>query len=420
MTKIEYSINYLNDLYESDDIPWGIAYSGGKDSSVVVELVLSMMKKRKDLNQSLKPVHIISSDTFVEMPEIENLVNTKHTDIKNFAKKFDLPIFSYIVQPSITDTFWTLILGKGYPSPTRDFRWCTSRMKINPTTHLLEDLSKKNMLILLLGVRKEESADRKASIEKRDLSDKGLSIHNDIATVYTSSPIAEWDTGDVWSFLVENNKLWTNHQDMMDLYDKGSGEADCNIALNPESKSCGKTRFGCWTCTVVDKDKSMNGVIKSGMDHLIPLADYRQFLLDIRNDESKRQKVRRNNNFGIGPFLVEARKELLIELLETSKKSGIKLIKEEEIEQIHKYWLADGDLEGVSNIIMDYKDLIDLNKINLNILDKIETSNKDIESLFNTIYTLEVKAKEKSRYGLIGKITDTILKFEERNYLESK
>ena len=36
-------------------------------------------------------------------------------------------------------------------------------------------------------------------------------------------------------------------------------KGDCNIALNPGAPSCGKTRFGCWVCTVVEKDRSNGG-----------------------------------------------------------------------------------------------------------------------------------------------------------------
>lgn len=137
---------------------------------------------------------------------------------------------------------------------------------------------------------------------------------------------------------------------MMTLYDKGSGEADCNIALNPESPSCGKTRFGCWVCTVVSKDKSMANMLKNPEDFWMkPLNDFRNKLEAYREvDSGKRQTIRRNGQKGYGPFSMGTRQELLEELLKIEKNllvnlDGKYLISDEDIIQIQKEWLHDGD-----------------------------------------------------------------------------
>jgi len=136
---------------------------------------------------------------------------------------------------------------------------------------------------------------------------------------------------------------------MLKLYDKGSGEGDCNIALNPDSPSCGKTRFGCWVCTVVSKDKSMANMLKNKEDQWMkPLHDFRNDLEDFRKDHSKRQSIRRNGQKGYGPFTIATRKELLDKLLKIEKDLLVKLegkylISDEDIIQIQKEWLHDGD-----------------------------------------------------------------------------
>ena len=59
----------VQEVYKSDDRPWVIGFSGGKDSTVVAQVIfyaLSSMSKG-DLT---KPVYIISSDTMVENPKV--------------------------------------------------------------------------------------------------------------------------------------------------------------------------------------------------------------------------------------------------------------------------------------------------------------------------------------------------------------
>ncbi len=159
------------------------------------------------------------------------------------------------------------MIGKGYPAPNKWFRWCTDRLKIRPTTEFLNSIIRENQSILmLLGVRLDESSNRAKSINSRELNFQGLSLHDQIPNAYILSPIKDWTTIEVWEYLRSNPAPWgDNHQELIKLYSKGAlmpdgtvrdGEADCNIALHPDDPSCGKTRFGCWTCTVVEKDKS--------------------------------------------------------------------------------------------------------------------------------------------------------------------
>ena len=51
------------------------------------------------------------------------------------AAKDRLPIKSCMVTPKFNNTFWTNIIGKGFPTPRMNgtFRWCTDRLKIKPS-----------------------------------------------------------------------------------------------------------------------------------------------------------------------------------------------------------------------------------------------------------------------------------------------
>lgn len=342
----------LKEDFLADTRPWVVTFSGGKDSTTVLHLTIDMLlEMRKEGIAQSKKLYVVSSDTGVEMPLIEDYVGNKLDQVRNFAKKENLDIHVEKLSPKVTESFWTLLLGKGYPSPNQTFRWCTDRMKIRPATYFLKSLTDKNeSILMLLGVRSDESASRAASIEKRSDNHRGFSMHPDIPNAFVYSPIKDWTNAEVWTFLSKYSAPWGKHNDMMVLYDKGSGEGDCNVALNPESQSCGKTRFGCWVCTVVSKDKSMANMLKNPEDRWMePLHEFRNLLEEYREPESgKRQPRRRNGQKSIGPFKLETRKELLEKLLATElalkdKLAGKTLIKDEEIAQIQEEWLNDGD-----------------------------------------------------------------------------
>lgn len=349
--KIEDTKNLLKEQYLSDDRPWVVTFSGGKDSSTVLHLTVEMIQELKKENKDTKTIYIVSSDTKVEMPVIDKYFFKKLDEIRKFITINQLNMKVAVVSPESKDSYWTLLLGRGYPSPNQSFRWCTDRLKIKPATKFLTTLSTNNKSILmLLGVRSDESQTRAISIEKRDRNHRGLVKHDNVPNAFVLSPVKDWSNAEVWSFLSTYKAPWGSHQDMMTLYDKGSGEADCNIALNPESPSCGKTRFGCWVCTVVSKDKSMANMLKSPEDFWMkPLNDFRNKLEVYREiDSGKRQTIRRNGQKGYGPFSMGTRQELFEELLKIEKDllvnlDGKYLISDEDIIEVQKEWLHDGD-----------------------------------------------------------------------------
>ncbi len=346
----------LKQEYLADTRPWVVTFSGGKDSTTVLQLVTEMLLDLRKDGKDSKRVYIVSSDTGVEMPVIEDYTTNKLDRIEEYIKQENLNMEVNLLKPKVTETFWNLLLGKGYPSPNQTFRWCTDRMKIKPATNFLKSLTEKNeSILMLLGVRSDESQARADSIAKRDENHRGFSKHGEIPNAFVFSPVKDWSNADVWTYLSKFPAPWGEHKDMMKLYDKGSGEADCNIALNPEAASCGKTRFGCWVCTVVSQDKSMANMLRNDEDMWMkPLHEFRNKLEVYRDTQGlgkiKRQQRRRNGQKSIGPFLLSTRKELLQELLQIEKAltdlgkmGGKTLISDEEIAQIQQEWLHDGD-----------------------------------------------------------------------------
>lgn len=292
-------------VYQSDKRPWVIGYSGGKDSTTVVELVYKMLLSLNE-NERNKNVYIVSSDTLIENPLIKIYLSKMNEALGKAATRDGLPIKSAMVTPKAKNSFWANVIGRGYPTPRMNgsFRWCTDKLKINPSAEYIKEIIKEESeeVVVLLGVRKAESIARKRRIEGRELANRLLNRHETIQDAYVYNPIVELTTEDVWDVLLRldgGKTPWgTDNSELVSLYaDADSGECPfAGIHAGGQTQSCGNSRFGCWVCTVVKEDKSLNGFIRSGHRELIPLAEFRKWLMSIRDIPEYREKKKRNGS----------------------------------------------------------------------------------------------------------------------------
>lgn len=352
-------------LYVNDALPWVIGYSGGKDSTAVVRLVfealLSLPKERRT-----KPVFVVSSDTLVETPLVINIIRDTLNTIRKAADEFDLPIeVAAPVTPKVEETFWVNLIGRGYPAPTRQFRWCTERMKIDPVSDFIRSkVATYGEVIVILGSRMEESASRAQVMRKHKIDGSRLSRHSTLPNAYVFTPIEHWTADDVWEFLFSGPAPWGgDHQALFDLY-KGSNAGECPLVIDKSTPSCGNSRFGCWTCTVVTQDRAMDGLIESGVTWLKPLKEFRDLLYETTKPENKSEyrnarrrdgsvtvmtnKVTGEEKHILGPYKMKYRKKFLRELLEAQRAvdkespgERHQLITREELEQIRIQWRLD-------------------------------------------------------------------------------
>jgi len=302
-------------LYQADSRAWVVAFSGGKDSTLVLQLVYQLLVDLGD--QACKPVFVICSDTRVEAPNVSAYLHKALKRIHSHATTARLPLQVRLVEPKPEQSFWGKLLGHGYPAPTRWFRWCTSNMKIKPARESIEGIAREfGSVILLLGTRIEESSDRGKRIRAREVTSRGLNPHHEIPDALVATPIVDWSTDQVWEYLVTHNPPpWGgSHDFLLDLYRQASG-GECPVVLDLETPSCGGSRFGCWTCTVVKVDKSLLGFIHSGEHWMIPLNEFRNRLKEVRELADWRSPYRRDGSVGMGAFLPEKRQLLLQELL---------------------------------------------------------------------------------------------------------
>ncbi len=331
-------LHQIQKTYLKDNIPWVIGFSGGKDSTTVLQMVfyaLSVLPKEK----LSKEVHVLSNDTLVENPIIAKCIDKQLKKIKSAGKTrlfaHNRKLFNVVkVKPKLEDTFWVNLIGKGYPSPNHWFRWCTERLKIKPTSdYILNTINKHSRAIIVLGTRKAESSSRAAIINKYN-NGKILRRHT-LPHTFVYAPIANLSNNEVWAYLLQSPNPWgSRNRELLKLYGNACSGGECPFVIETGTQSCGKSRFGCWVCTVVDRDKSMENFIENGEKWMEGLLTFRNWLHSIRQQRSQYISGRLKTNVSFGPFLLRTRQEILRRLLKLQKQLGVTLINYDEIHYI--------------------------------------------------------------------------------------
>jgi len=353
------TVEEMKALYLADDIPWVVGYSGGKDSTAVLQLVWTAMRELEP-TQRRKPVHVISTDTLVENPVVARWVATSLERMAEAAAADALPIEPHRLTPDVESTFWVNLIGRGYPAPRPKFRWCTERLKIKPSNAFIRRVVRENgEAILVLGTRKAESSGRRHRMEQLEharVRDR-LSPNDSLPNSLVYSPVEDWTNDDVWLYLMQVPNAWGyDNKDLMAMYRGASEDNECPLVVDSSTPSCGDSRFGCWTCTLVDKDKSMSAMIQNDEEKewMLPLLELRN-ALDLTDDRPLRDFRRMNGQVQLfhdrpipGPYTEAARHDWLRRLLEAQTwirangpdyVRGIELITLEELHEIRRLWV---------------------------------------------------------------------------------
>lgn len=354
-------IEEILELYLADSIPWVVGYSGGKDSTAVLQLVWLALT-RLDPSRRSKPIHVISTDTLVENPVVAAWVTRSLEKMAQSANTAGLPISSHRLTPDVTDSFWVNLIGRGYPAPRPKFRWCTERLKIKPSNSFIRSVVKQSgEAILVLGTRKAESsvrAHRMEQLEHKRVRER-LSPNASLPNSLVYSPIEDWSNDDVWLFLMQVSNPWGyDNKDLLTMYQGASPDGECPLVVDSSTPSCGDSRFGCWVCTLVDQDKSMQAMIQNDEEKewMLPLLNLRNEL-DVTDDRSIRDFRRMSGAVQLfhdrpipGPYTQAARENWLRKVLAAqqwvrthgpSHVNQIELINLEELREIRRIWVLD-------------------------------------------------------------------------------
>ncbi|AJC56663.1 hypothetical protein GZL_04081 [Streptomyces sp. 769] len=350
----------IRELYTADEVPWVIGYSGGKDSTAVLQLVWLALKALP-VEQRTKPVHVISTDTLVENPVVAAWVSQSLETMRKAAEEQGLPIEPHRLTPKVEDTFWVNLIGRGYPAPRPKFRWCTERMKIKPSNKFIRNVVRRHgEAILVLGIRKAESQARARAMAKHEkgrVRDR-LSPNGNLPNSLVYSPVEAWTNDEVWMFLMQQSNPWGHkNKDLLTMYQGASSDSECPLVVDDTTPSCGDSRFGCWTCTLVDQDKSMTAMIQNDGEKkwMRPLLALRNELDDVSKEKDTRDFRRMNGRVHLfndrvipGPYTQKAREAWLRKLLDAqahvrknapADMSNIELITMEELHEIRRLWV---------------------------------------------------------------------------------
>jgi len=465
-------IHRMHSAYTLDNRPWVIGYSGGKDSSAVATLVyLSVLALEKE--KRTKNVYLVASDTLVETPKVVDHIDNSLASIHRQANLDQLPITTHKVLPEANQSFWACLLGKGYPAPTKSFRWCTERMKINPVSDFIKSkISEHDEVIVTLGSRSEESASRAQVIAKHKIENSRFARHTTLANAYIYTPIDTWSMDDVWKVLracslevttspLGIGKKWADKYELewenpwgaknltlWNLYKDASDQGECPMVIDDSTPSCGNSRFGCWTCTVVTRDRAMESLIQNGEGWMEPLLEFRD-LLAFTNDPSNKDEYRNyKRRTGLvtsqrakdgedvsaerkhvpGPYWLKYRKQWLKKLLLQEQKFNeeghkIELITKPELHAIRQEWLNDPNepdwddsLPGIYRDVYGvdlnwvYNDNSTFDKQGAHILTDLGQEFNVVPQMVMKLLDLEISMEGLSRRSGVQKKVESILK----------
>ncbi len=410
-------VQQTKELYLSDDIPWVIGYSGGKDSTAILQLVWQALQELAAEKKAHKKIHVISTDTLVENPIVALWVTRSLKQMEAAVKEQGIPLEAHRLTPAVNDRFWVNLIGRGYPAPRYKFRWCTDRLKISPSNNFIKSVVQNNgEAILVLGTRKAESSTRSATMEiyenRADNTRRaaGLSVNKDLDRVWVYTPIADWSNDDVWQYLMQVKNPWGfKNQDLLTMYQGATEDGECPLVVDKSTPSCGDSRFGCYVCTMVGEDKSMAAMIQNDTEKewMFPLLSLRSEIdindsnrlkkgIKIQADKERRDFRRMNgsltihiNEYGAdlvrGPYRQKFREYMLRKVLEAQLK--VQQIGPEEVKNLELLTIE--DLEAIRRLWLDSKNEVEDN----------------VPAIYESVFNKEYPGEKRKHHPLLNRKT---------------
>jgi phosphoadenosine phosphosulfate reductase len=187
----------IYDKYKDKLDCFHVAFSGGKDSCVLLDLVKKALPRGSFV--------VVFGDTGMEFPDTYELVEK----MKLQCDRDEIPF--YIAKSHLDPKeSW-----KMFGPPSRVLRWCCSVHKSAPQTLKLREITGKNNYrgLAFVGVRAYESVKR----SEYDYFNDGKKIKGQMS----HNSILEWTSAEIWLYIYANNVL------VNEAYRKGNSRAGC-------------------------------------------------------------------------------------------------------------------------------------------------------------------------------------------------
>jgi len=261
---------------------WEVGWSGGKDSTLLLDFLLSFYLKVRGRGKKIPKTYIIHVDTLLEHPRLQRAKDNVIKDIQQFIIENELDNDVKFVYLTPTHDFFWKILVDGYPIPHFRFRWCVNWLKEKPMRKFLKETVGESPLVELSGIRRDESPTREKYFTQRGGSMMQITSKNRVAF----APLFDWTTKDVFRYLETHKPVWGgSFKWIKEIYKRED------------------MRYGCVLCTVVKREKALDP--NDYVDK--KFLDLKSLLIKISSDSKNREKKKDGR---LGRLKVEARLEL--------------------------------------------------------------------------------------------------------------
>ena len=276
-----------------------VAWSGGKDSSTVLNLVFEAALFLQAQNKPVSRIIVTHADTYIENPAVELQSTIDVRAMRRWAEEHGLDLSIKVSKPNLNELWPVRVIGgRDLPvfSGVGSDRKCTVEFKIKPQERLVRQLVKDikqdgGVPITVTGTRFAESASRAGRMNDRgEVADELWLSNSGEARL---SPIADWSDEDVWKYLhacaAGLHPSYTDFSGIIRLYRDGSDPAE--IQTLPDGTEVFACRFGCALCTA-GKDKSMAWMLKNDPDrygYMAGLHSMQKYLVNSQHDLALRQ-----------------------------------------------------------------------------------------------------------------------------------
>lgn len=333
-TALELTATSLS-VYGAQYEHWVIAYSGGKDSSAVVTVVVWLIEN--GWVDRPKTLTVLYADTRLEMPPLFAVAMKMLSELRGRG------IETRVVLPKLDDRFFVYVLGRGVPPPSNTFRWCTPQLKIEPMELALAELRQKygKKFLTLTGVRIGESAARDQRIAiacGKNNSECGQGWLQESTPDHVSDTLAallHWRLCHVWDWLTGLHELEPSHGFSTSLVAQVYGQ-DENLETH--------ARTGCIACNLASDDFALKEIIRrTQWSHFSPLLELRAVYAELKKPWNRLRKDGTEktkdgnlvaNPCRMGPLIFKARRWALDRVLNIQQRAGVDLINDEEHRRI--------------------------------------------------------------------------------------
>lgn len=293
---------------------WGIAWSGGKDSSATLTLITYLLDSGKI--QRPKSLTVFYADTRQELPPLAIAARQIMDELAERGIRIE------VVTAPMDKRFMVYILGRGVPPPNNNtLRWCTRQIKIDPMEQALRDRLDEldGQILMITGVRQGESAIRDRRIEmscSKDGAECGQGWYQQVlpnakglrGRLSTLAPLLHWRVCHVWE--------WLHHWAPLVEFGDWSTATIADAYGGDEAEEV-NARTGCIGCPLVDTDMALDTILLNPQwAYLAPLKGIKVLWRELREPQHRLRKAGREilksgaaakNPQRIGPLTFEAR-----------------------------------------------------------------------------------------------------------------